>query len=179
MWILSYFFESSEDRLNKFRVILAKHNAEMKKIQNSLVAEIGLFKKSLENDDKETIIEKARKYSLKEQMYEAYMIISDSSTELLNRWKQFDSKDKPPLVIETIEAMQSRMKLIEPNEMYEWIKKHQLSTEIEYKEFEFINSTNILEFLRGFISKHKMNDNRNLLRLNKMFDACPYLINRF
>ena len=146
-------------------------------MQKSLNADVVRFKKCLESETVDNIIRAANKFSIRQQMFEAYEKISEASYEILGRWNDFESSDHSYFVEDALQTIHSYRALIEHNEMYEWIKTAPLPQQkFETKEFQNITQDNVIDFIRGYITFHHFEKENSLSRLNSMFNAHPSLI---
>ena len=98
--LLHFFWESSEDKLNKFRVILSKHRAELTKLQRTSTPLTRCFYNYLKNsNNKDDIIEKANYLMYIYTKCEAYEKVAKAGSEIIQRWELFSSKNANNFII--------------------------------------------------------------------------------
>ena len=101
--IYKYFFELCEDRLNKFRVILCSHRAELAKIQREATYSTRNFINYLKNSKiKDDIEEKANELNYLYKRCEAYEKIANAGTKLIQKWELFDQSKQENILINKI-----------------------------------------------------------------------------
>lgn len=150
--IYKYFFESSEDRLNKFRVILCSHRAELAKIQREATYSTRNFINYLKNSKiKDDIEEKANELNYLYKRCEAYEKIANAGTKLIQKWELFDqSKQENILINKVLYDLHYYSYYLEEKEMMDWIAKAPCPDTIPERKYEEVTNSNIDKFIDSF-----------------------------
>lgn len=163
--MFSYFFhlfwESNEDKLNKFRVILSMHRAELTKLQRISTSLTRCFYNYLKNTkNKDDIIEKANDLMYIYTKCEAYEKVAKAGQDIIERWDLFCQKDANHYIIqEALYNMHLYSKIIEQKEMIDWINNTPSSAEIQKiqkKEHKKISNENLRDFIQGFCKQFNL-----------------------
>lgn len=158
-YLYRVFFESSEDRLRKFRITHSELRAEFAKLQQTSSYLTKSFYRLVKSPQKADILERANNLNFIYTKCNAYEKIIEAGSTLIQRWELFDQcKQKSFMIDQALFTMHKYSHLLEQPDMIQWIKKAPLpNQEVVYEEYQKITYDNLVNFIRNFCSAHNIN----------------------